>query len=105
MSRVVGIGLCAKCGGSLPEKPDAGRPASYCSTACRRSAEFEIRRQDRQLADLEKKMREHREAIAVPGTGYQCCRDRELHLEFFRREVADIEARFRVLLGAESSDK
>ena len=41
------------CGQPLEEKSGAGRPATYCSTSCRRAAEFEIRRLDKLLARLE----------------------------------------------------
>ena len=43
---------CVKCGISLT-KPAAGRPPRYCSTACRRAAEHEIRRLNRHLERLE----------------------------------------------------
>jgi hypothetical protein len=46
---------CPKCGIPLPKQTQAkGRPAQYCSTACRRAAEFEIRRLNDVLATLEK---------------------------------------------------
>ena len=34
---------CVKCNRPL-QRQATGRPASYCSTACRRAAEFEVRR-------------------------------------------------------------
>ena len=44
------------CGQPLEQKSGAGRPAKYCSTACRRAAEFEIRRIDKLLARLEDRL-------------------------------------------------
>lgn len=42
---------CTKCGGELPAGVSMRR--RYCSVACRRAVEFEIRRIDGQLATLE----------------------------------------------------
>lgn len=44
---------CAICRVDLPEYAGTGRPARYCSTACRRSAEFEVRRINSLLEKLE----------------------------------------------------
>ena len=35
------------------DRPQTGRPPSYCGESCRRLAEFEIRRVDRRLSKLE----------------------------------------------------
>lgn len=35
------------------ERPEVGRPPSYCSTSCRRAAEYELRRLQRRLQALE----------------------------------------------------
>lgn len=35
------------------ERPENGRPPSYCSTSCRRAAEYELRRLQRRLQALE----------------------------------------------------
>ncbi len=43
---------CLKCGKPLT-KPATGRPPSYCSRGCRRSAEHEIRRINRYIERLE----------------------------------------------------
>jgi hypothetical protein len=45
-------GKCAKCGGELVQQ-ETGRPSRYCSKACRRAAEYELRRIQRRLEDLE----------------------------------------------------
>ena len=44
------------CGQPLTRAAGAGRPAKYCSTACRRAAEFEIRRIYKLLARLEDRL-------------------------------------------------
>lgn len=41
---------CAKCGGTIQPHAGRGRPATYCSTACKRLIEFERRRLARELA-------------------------------------------------------
>lgn len=44
---------CVKCGETLPERTGPGYPRSYCSQACKRAAEFEVRRINRHLERLE----------------------------------------------------
>lgn len=44
---------CLKCGASIEKDAGVGRPKSYCSVACRRAAELEIRRVAARIADLE----------------------------------------------------
>ena len=44
---------CVKCGGALPPGKAAGRPRRYCSTACRRLAEYEVSRLQNRLSRLE----------------------------------------------------
>jgi hypothetical protein len=43
---------CLVCSAPL-ERPDTGRPPSYCSPGCRRAAEYELRRLQRRLQGLE----------------------------------------------------
>jgi len=47
--------------GKALTRPASGRPPVYCSSACRRVAEAELRRLDRRLASLESE----RDAFAV----------------------------------------
>lgn len=35
---------CLECGAQLPSGVRTGRPATYCGTVCRRSAEYRLRR-------------------------------------------------------------
>lgn len=43
---------CLKCG-AVVDQAQRGRPRSFCSTACRRLAEFELRRVARRIERLE----------------------------------------------------
>lgn len=43
---------CRKCGAAL-KRPKTGRPPVWCSTACRRAAEYEVKRVNRRLEVLE----------------------------------------------------
>ena len=47
------IMVCIKCGATLPPSAATGRPRVYCSVACRRAGEFELRRLQKHLEDLE----------------------------------------------------
>lgn len=44
---------CVKCGSTIDGLATTGRPKAYCSTACRRSAELEVRRLNSRLEKLE----------------------------------------------------
>lgn len=44
---------CIKCSKPIEATSKTGRPAVYCSTACRRLAEYEINRINKRLANLE----------------------------------------------------
>lgn len=48
---------CRKCGSDLPQRPGPGRPLSYCSKGCRRAAEYELRRIQSALEDVEGQIR------------------------------------------------
>lgn len=44
---------CIKCGLFFQTAATTGRPSDYCSISCRRSAEYEIGRINKRLANLE----------------------------------------------------
>ena len=74
--------LCLKC--RTPLTPTAvGRPSRYCSTGCRRAAEFELRRLQRHLERLERQ------------------RETPLLTDLAERAIDELEARLRTLLGDE----
>jgi hypothetical protein len=47
---------CVKCGGGVGRSA-RGRPRAYCSTACRRAAEYELRRVQGALDRVEEQIR------------------------------------------------
>ena len=94
---------CLKCGGPLPERPATGRPATYCSVACRRAAEFEIRRLNRRLEVLEVKasgLRHGRDSGIRDWQG----RTPQMALADVEEEIAEAEARLRALLAGEETE-
>jgi hypothetical protein len=93
------VKTCLKCGVALSEEPTGGRPPSYCSAACRRAAEFELRRLQRAIESAEKERdRCQRKVDGVqPHYGNP---DRPAHeLAWWTRRVATLEARLRELLA------
>jgi hypothetical protein len=46
---------CRMCAAILTP-PDTGRPPAYCSTACRRAAEYAIKRADRRIERLSNRL-------------------------------------------------
>lgn len=87
---------CVKCGGPIAEASTTGRPKKYCSPACRRSAEHEIRRVNTLLGKLEE-----RASHVRLGHGYSTP-DSIAKLE---GEIARQEARLRVLLEGGTEDE
>lgn len=83
---------CAKCSRPLAERTGPGRPALYCSTACRRSAEYELRRVQAALEDVEGQLR----ATRLGWYGRT-----EADRVKFDAIRAELEARLLVLLGGE----
>jgi hypothetical protein len=61
---------CAKCDAELPESERGGRPLEYCSTRCRRDAENELRRTNRQISRLQILVANLRVAIAKGDDTY-----------------------------------
>ncbi|MGH8645222.1 MAG: hypothetical protein ACREX4_12455 [Gammaproteobacteria bacterium] len=80
---------------SLPVNK-AGRPSEYCSTGCRRAAEFEIRRVNRRLESLETDLSSLRmcenDFMDVYG------RTHPERVAAVEAELATLKARFRELL-------
>jgi hypothetical protein len=57
---LLGMDTCAKCTRPLSARARTGRPARYCSPACRRAAEYELRRVQRHLEMVERELRLYR---------------------------------------------
>jgi hypothetical protein len=81
-------GVCLKCGAPL-ERPDVGRPPAYCSPACRRAAEFELRRLQRRIERLE----EYASNLRLQGGGER------RQLQRVQQELDRAEGRLRELLA------
>jgi hypothetical protein len=62
--------LCRKCSRPFTRLKSVGAPAKYCSVGCRRAAEYEVRRLQRALENLEASLRADRLApgLADPTT-------------------------------------
>lgn len=87
--------LCIKCCKPL-EKPATGRPPSYCSTACRRAAEYELKRLQRHLERLETEGEELRHSRIKLGDWLG--RSHRQQVNDNRKAIARAEERLRDLL-------
>jgi hypothetical protein len=84
---------CLKCGSPLDHTPGTnGRPPSYCGEACRRLAEYEIRRINRRLEQLEASLSN----LRINGFDH--------FMEKTQAEIALQEARLRALLEGAGDD-
>ena len=96
---------CPSCGAPVNAGAGPGRPAHYCGTACRRSAEHEVRRVNAHIARLEadrdRLLCDH--AAMVAGvhliTSEHGRRAVEVALVAVDNRIAHYEARLRLLLG------
>jgi hypothetical protein len=77
---------CLKCNAPL-ERAETGRPPTYCSPACRRAAEFELRRLQRRIERLERFALDLRLMGDLDGQGRKV-----------KRELGRAEERLRLLL-------
>jgi hypothetical protein len=95
---------CRKCGGRLVI-PSTGRPPTYCSIACRRSAEFEIRRISRRLEGLENERHKLQTGLAVvlsrgePDAWERDLREARTKLRVTNNEINGCERRLLALLS------
>lgn len=94
--------LCLKCGGKL-KRPATGRPPKFCSTGCRRAAEYELRRLQRRLEALEERASALRQE---PDRGMHDVygRTRLEQLAAVEAEIDEAEDRLRLLLEAGSPE-
>jgi predicted nucleic acid-binding Zn ribbon protein len=79
-------GACLKCEGPIPASRRAD--SRFCGEACKLAAEYERRRIQRRLGQLEDAERQ-----------WRCWPGYEHHLAHVQGEIAEAEARLRVLLG------
>ena len=98
---------CRRCGAALGSQ-GRGRPAVYCSPACRRAAEFEVRRLTRRLDALEVQASTARVQLAMPERGGRPYGVTDELLEgrvaALSAESANVEERLRELLAAQDGD-
>jgi hypothetical protein len=93
---------CVKCGAEL-EVPETGRRPRYCSKGCRRAVEYELRRLQRSLEDLEGRERWYRHDADGFGTGSKAHTRQQL--EWHRAEIERVERRIRELLEPEEAER
>ncbi len=100
---------CVKCGSDL-KIPKTGRKPRYCGPACRRAAEFELRRLQNALENqemLESSYRQDIDGAAAVGVGPSGDR-RMPYLKkrqaWHAAEVARLEARMRELCSSETAE-
>jgi hypothetical protein len=98
--------VCRRCAGPLVT-PRTGRPPTFCSTACRRAAEYEVRRLSRRLERLETEAAdlcvqlhviEHRDAAQSDEYRAYWSREPAARLAGLTHEIAAAEQRLATLL-------
>lgn len=90
------VDTCVKCGGPI-QQPETGRPAIYCSEACRSAAGYELRRVQRRLEafETERANLRHERDFQTPWLKRKA-KQRLVDVEL---EIATDEARLRLLLS------
>lgn len=93
---------CVRCGNAFEQTSGRGRPKRYCSTSCRRAAEFEIKRVNRhlgaaefRLAHWQERLEQIRRGVGALGTEANA----EEQIEFVERRVAELNERLEALLA------
>lgn len=89
---------CLKCGDPLPVQDGPGRPRTYCSEGCRRAAEYELRRLERRITNVEGSVTFWRRR--VDGVDYFGGDPKvaEKHLSWWRDELERLEGRLAEIL-------
>jgi hypothetical protein len=89
---------CVKCGQAFQTEAKVGRKASYCSIACRRSAELEITRINRRLFNLEEQVVKEKQHVVTGRDFYGA--DQPQRITKLKNAIAEEEARLRILFAA-----
>ena len=92
--------VCVKCAAALPPLSGVGRPQQYCSTACRRVGEYEIRRVQRRLIQLEDDLQ--REGHCRLALRDMLGRDLVQRVADLQADIATNEARLRALIDGDA---
>jgi hypothetical protein len=74
---------CVKCKQPIEESKGTGRKKVYCSVACRRAAELEIRRINERITGLERIAESYRLKVSVLDV---CGREEDVLVELNRQE-------------------
>ena len=88
---------CSKCCRVFRRPRGSGRAPLYCSTGCRRAAEFELRRLQNRLEAAEAEVLRRRRLLDGYGP-YEPEDDDHVDLDWWVAEVDRLEARMRELL-------
>jgi hypothetical protein len=95
---------CPECGSPMPAAKSTGRPPTYCTSVCRRAAEFALRRAQVLLTRAQRAEQDASLAVAT-GSNYQAADD-AARLAFWRSEVQRLRDEIRALLaGAGDEDE
>jgi hypothetical protein len=92
MGEIAIVTTCRVCGTGI-EATGKGRPAVYCGTGCRRMAEYDVRRINNTITELEREARSLRNpaTLKLPTD--------EAHAAFLAAEIAAARGRLRELLA------
>lgn len=82
--------VCRHCGVALPPATGRGRPLIFCSTACRRASELEIKRINDRLANLERRLSELRLPSLLGGEVMDDPKLLEQEIALQRRRLLDL---------------
>src|SRR5262245_5523959 len=97
--------LCQKCGEEFSSK-HSGRPKVYCSTTCRRAAEFELRPLHRSIAKLKRSAENLRGWIRAGDDTYIWGWGRPTEaLPAVEKELAEARAELANILGKSESKR
>ena len=94
---------CLKCQRELADREPAGRPPAYCSKACRRAPEYELRRLERRLDVLEEQSAWWKAASEGRHPDFDGQpRHAAKRAAFYHQGLTTGEARLRELLGGDT---
>jgi hypothetical protein len=89
---------CPECSGPMPTAKSSGRPPTYCSPACRRAAEYAIRRAQVLLTRAQRAEQDAGMRMALEATDWHR-KDATAKLTYWRGEVERLRMSLRDLLA------
>ena len=90
---------CKVCGAELLEPKATGRPPTYCSTGCRRAAEYDVRRCNDVITQLEGRARYLRDPGRIQDA------NEAAEAEFLATEIGEARRRLSELLNDDERDE